>query len=252
MINKVSDIPTFVNQTQSKNNLDSNKNSVRTEGFYNTPGFNNYDIVDISAIKPIEQNQRGNKISEQLEDDGNKASTKEQGKLTDEEYKEVEELKRGDSEVRQHEQAHLASAGQYAKGGALYKFQVGPDGRRYAVGGEVSIDTAKVKDNPDATIAKAQTIRRSANAPAEPSSQDRQVAAQATQMEAQARAEKVEEPDNKNSNKEVPSTEEKGQSPPVNNSGTTDPVSKQSETTPVTSIYGQNKSVSKGILDVIA
>lgn len=252
MIHKVSDIPSVLNRTQSENNLDSNKNSGRTEGFDHSLGFNNHDTVDISAIKPASQNQRGNKISDLLEDNGNKESIKEAGKLTEEEDKEVEELKRRDREVRQHEQAHLASAGQYAKGGASYEFQVGPDGRRYAVGGEVSIDTAKIQNNPDATIAKAQTIRRAANAPAEPSNQDRQVAAQATQMEAQARAEKVEEPDNKNSNKEVPSTERKGKSPEVNNSGKTDAVSKQSETTPTISIYGQNESESKGILDVIA
>lgn len=100
----------------------------------------------------------------------------------------IQELKARDREVRAHEQAHLSALGPYAKGGARFQDQVGPDGQQYAVGGEVSVDVSPEK-SPEATIAKAETIRRGALAPAEPSGQDRQVAAQATQMETQARAE---------------------------------------------------------------
>ncbi len=64
-------------------------------------------------------------------------------------------------------------------------------------GGEVSIDSSPVPGDPEATARKAQTIKRAALAPREPSGQDRQVAAQAAQLEAQARqqiqAEKAEE-----------------------------------------------------------
>lgn len=109
--------------------------------------------------------------------------------LTEEEQREIEELKQRDREVRAHEQAHKSTAGQYAQGGPSFEFQVGPDGRRYAVGGEVTIDVAEVPGDPQATILKAQTIRRAANAPADPSAQDRQVAAQATALEAKARRE---------------------------------------------------------------
>jgi len=101
----------------------------------------------------------------------------------------VEELKNRDREVRSHEAAHLAAAGQYAKGGPKFDYQRGPDGKNYAVGGEVSIDTSPVPNNPEATIRKARQIRAAAHAPAEPSSQDRQVAAQASQMETKARTE---------------------------------------------------------------
>lgn len=59
----------------------------------------------------------------------------------------------------------------------------------YAVGGEVSISTGAVPNDPEATLRKAQQIRQAANAPADPSSQDRRVAAEATQLESQARAE---------------------------------------------------------------
>ena len=115
-----------------------------------------------------------------------------QAGLSDEQIQEVTSLKQRDTEVRQHENAHIAAAGAYARG-VSFEYQTGPDGKRYAVGGEVSIDTSPVHDNPDATIAKARTIRAAANAPADPSAQDRQVAAAATRMEAAARAEKMKE-----------------------------------------------------------
>ncbi len=94
-----------------------------------------------------------------------------------------------DREVRRHEQAHLAAAGSYAKGGPTFEYQTGPDGQRYAVGGEVSIDTSPVAGDPKATIIKAQVIQRAAGAPADPSGQDRAVASAAAKMEAQARRE---------------------------------------------------------------
>ncbi|MCP5114507.1 MAG: hypothetical protein GY953_27070, partial [bacterium] len=80
----------------------------------------------------------------------------------------------------------------YAKGGAHYTYTTGPDGGRYAVAGEVSIDTAPVPGDPDATIRKARTIKAAAQAPVDPSAQDRQVAVAATQMEATARRELME------------------------------------------------------------
>lgn len=101
----------------------------------------------------------------------------------------VRELSARDREVRAHEQAHLAAAGGYASGGPTYTYQTGPDGVRYAIGGEVSIDTSAVPGNPRATLAKAQAIIAAANAPAEPSGQDRAVAAAAAQMAARAQAE---------------------------------------------------------------
>lgn len=113
-------------------------------------------------------------------------STKE---LTEEQQAQVTELKQRDAEVRAHEQAHVAAGGQYVTGGPTYQYQKGPDGRRYAVGGEVQIDTSPVDGDPEATIQKAQVVRAAALAPAEPSSQDLAVAAAATQMAAQARAE---------------------------------------------------------------
>lgn len=81
----------------------------------------------------------------------------------------------------------MAAAGGLAKGAARFSYQKGPDGQLYAVGGEVSIDTSAVAGNPEATLAKANIIRAAALAPADPSSQDRAVAASAAQMAAAAR-----------------------------------------------------------------
>lgn len=101
----------------------------------------------------------------------------------------VRELSARDREVRAHEQAHKAVAGQLSQGAPSYTYERGPNGQLYAVGGEVQIDTSAVKGDPQATIQKAEQIKRAALAPANPSAQDRSVAAQATQMAAQARAE---------------------------------------------------------------
>lgn len=113
--------------------------------------------------------------------------------LTDEERKQVEDLQKRDVEVRRHEAAHKAAAGSLAGGGPSFETQQGPDGRSYAVGGEVSIDTSPVEGDPQATILKMQQIRAAALAPANPSAQDRQVAAAATRAEQQARAESSQE-----------------------------------------------------------
>ncbi|MEM0944287.1 MAG: putative metalloprotease CJM1_0395 family protein, partial [Pseudomonadota bacterium] len=96
--------------------------------------------------------------------------------LTAAEREVVAELRRRDREVRDHEEAHARVGGQYASQPS-YEFEVGPDGRRYAVGGQVQIDVAPVKDDPEATIAKMEIVKAAALAPAEPSPADRQVAA---------------------------------------------------------------------------
>ncbi len=128
---------------------------------------------------------RGVRAQSDRPDDEARGATQE---LSDEEKKEVVELKRRDQEVRQHEQAHVAAAGRYAQGGPQYEFTTGPDGRQYATGGHVNIDVSPAR-TPEATIQKAQVIRRAALAPAEPSGQDRAVAAQASQLESEARRE---------------------------------------------------------------
>ena len=103
--------------------------------------------------------------------------------------REIAQLAARDREVRAHEQAHVAAGGSLITSGPTYTYQTGPDRRRYAVGGEVGIDTSPVRGDPETTIDKARRIRAAALAPAEPSAQDRSVAARASQMESSARIE---------------------------------------------------------------
>lgn len=100
---------------------------------------------------------------------------------------EIQELKDRDREVRSHEQAHAAVGGQYA-GSPSYEFESAPNGQRYAVGGEVSIDISEAS-TPEETVQKMQQVRAAALAPNEPSPQDFRVASEATQKASEARAE---------------------------------------------------------------
>ena len=106
-----------------------------------------------------------------------------------EQQSQIQKLRNTDREVRSHEQAHLAAAGGISKGGASFEFVLGPDGQRYAVSGEVQIDTSSVAGDSEATLQKAQQIQPAALAPSEPSAQDRSVAMAAAAMAAEARAE---------------------------------------------------------------
>lgn len=114
--------------------------------------------------------------------------------LDEHEQREVERLKARDREVRAHEMAHLAAAGSLATSGASFSYERGPDGVSYATGGEVGIDTSAGR-TPEETLQRARIIRAAAMAPAEPSGQDRAVAAKAAQMETQARAEMAQQDD---------------------------------------------------------
>lgn len=109
--------------------------------------------------------------------------------LSEQDRNVVEQLKSRDREVRSHEAAHLAAAGSYATSGARFTYQKGPDGQLYAIGGEVGVSTGKIAGDPQATLEKAQRIRAAALAPANPSSQDRAIAAQASRLVTEARRE---------------------------------------------------------------
>ena len=120
------------------------------------------------------------------------AGVKDDNQLDEKEKQQVSQLKKRDMEVKAHEQAHMAAGGGIVQGGATYEYQRGPDGKQYAMGGEVKIDLSAEK-TPEATIRKMQQVRRAALAPAQPSGTDRSVAAQASQIEALARMERTEQ-----------------------------------------------------------
>lgn len=108
--------------------------------------------------------------------------------LSEADLRRVEQLKQRDREVRAHEMAHVAAGAGVVTSGASYSFETGPDGRRYAVGGEVGINVSPGR-TPEETLSRAEKIRSAALAPADPSGQDRQIAARAASMAAEARVE---------------------------------------------------------------
>ena len=101
----------------------------------------------------------------------------------------VEKLKQIEVKVKAHEAAHKAAGGNLASS-ATYSYSQGPDGRSYITGGEVQIDMSPGR-TPQETINKMQQVIRAALAPADPSGQDRAVAAQAANQMAQAQQQKL-------------------------------------------------------------
>jgi hypothetical protein len=133
--------------------------------------------------------------AEQTSADGDRASLAsiDSGEaLSEDERAQLEKLEKRDRKVRTHEQAHVAAAGELYRSGPHYTYQTGPDGKRYAVGGSVSIDTSPVPDDPAATIRKAAKIRAAALAPADPSPTDRSIAQKAQRMSSEAQRELAE------------------------------------------------------------
>lgn len=107
--------------------------------------------------------------------------------LDEAEAAEVKELEDRDAEVKAHERAHQSAGGQYA-GAPQYEYERGPDGKDYATEGHVDVDVSE-ESTPEKTLEKMQRVIAAAKAPAEPSSQDLKVAAEANQKAAEARTE---------------------------------------------------------------
>jgi hypothetical protein len=101
----------------------------------------------------------------------------------------LDQLRSRDSHVRSHEAAHVGAGGRYVRGGASFSYQTGPDGRQYAVGGEVGIDTSPIPGKPAETAEKMRVVRAAALAPSDPSAADLSIAAAAANAEAEALSE---------------------------------------------------------------
>lgn len=154
-----------------------------------------YQKVESTQVDSIKDdvNSSASKDSLQKEEKSvEKKDSKNPNELTSSEKALVAKLQARDSVVRAHEAAHIAAGSGVVVGGASFTYQIGPDNKQYAIGGEVPIDSSPGK-TPDETILKAQRIRAAALAPADPSPQDYKVAASASVMEARARAQKVRE-----------------------------------------------------------
>lgn len=153
----------------------------------------------VQPSKQVEHTQKNNphheRQNESVQQSKQQSSVKQEelhygNKLSAEAKQEISKLKATELKVKAHEQAHQSVGGQFA-GGISYDTQKGPDGQQYITGGEVPISMPKT-DDPEETIQAMEQVRRAALAPANPSSQDMQVAAKASQqmMEAQAELKK--------------------------------------------------------------
>ena len=115
--------------------------------------------------------------------------------LSESEKQLVDDLAARDAEVRGHEATHQ-SVGAGITGGASYTYQQGPDGKMYAIGGEVSV-SMPTGGTPEETIQNAKKLAAAALAVGSPSPQDISVASSAKMMEVKARQEMSREEQNK-------------------------------------------------------
>ncbi|MDE2599508.1 MAG: hypothetical protein KGL40_07790 [Rhodocyclaceae bacterium] len=106
-----------------------------------------------------------------------------QTRYTPSQQRRIAELVRVDAEVRAHERAHINVGRDLIISGPSYEYTYGPDGRQYAVAGEVGIDTSP-EHAPQANIDKGRHIQATALAPADPSAQDYAVATTGKALEA--------------------------------------------------------------------
>ncbi len=179
----------------------SQKGQALTNAYGANSGANNERLKDAVNTQNVKkENSQSTKVTisdealqklglEKSQDSSSPSVSAGRTTLSAEEQNQVADLKARDQEVRTHEMAHMMVGGSLVRKGASYQYQTGPDGQRYAVGGEVSIDSSAVSGDPSATIRKMEQVKRAALAPAKPSSQDRAVASSAAQTEAAARQE---------------------------------------------------------------
>ena len=206
--------PVALNPSAAEKPVASDKEKVRTPGqyaeFIDFSGLKEQQEQEETTIGDSSQNSRnssgqsseqspgqgGEQSSEQNPEQNSEQATQGEEQAQDQkndveaaaEQQKIQALQSRDQEVRAHELAH-ASVGGSATGSPSYTFQVGPDGKKYAVGGEVSVDLSPVSGDPQATISKMQKVYAAALAPANPSSQDNRVAATASKIILQAQTE---------------------------------------------------------------
>jgi hypothetical protein len=163
-------------------------------------GLEAADAKDV-AVPPVEQSaesavplnrrSRSDKSNSVSDDSVEPLSEDPESKQQQDQAEELEkqavirQLAARDQEVRNHEAAHAAVGGALA-GAPQFNYKRGPDGVLYAESGEVSISLSTASSDPRVVLNNAQQVQRAALAPADPSSQDRRIAAQAAQIAQQA------------------------------------------------------------------
>lgn len=117
--------------------------------------------------------------------------TNKKGELTHDDHEMLTRRQNRDVQVRSHEHTHPVTTGRHASGSISYSYQIAPDGRPYAVGGHLNVDTSANRPR------KKQSRRCRQSWPQHlhrwiPSPQDRQVAGRASATLAKARVEMAE------------------------------------------------------------
>ncbi|MDF1874473.1 hypothetical protein JHD48_01855 [Sulfurimonas sp. SAG-AH-194-I05] len=149
-----------------------------------------------------EQSPDAQRIEEETKRDSKNAIKSSASKeLSQGEEKLLVDLEARDAEVRAHESAHQ-SVGGGMTGAATFTYQQGPDGKMYAIGGEVSISTSG-GSTPQESIANARQVAAAAMAAGDPSSQDFAVASSARVIEMKAQQQLTKERQNEALGKEA-------------------------------------------------
>lgn len=97
----------------------------------------------------------------------------------------IDRLKNRDREVRLHEMSHSTSPDLIKIGPAQFDYTIGPDGKAYATGGNVTLTTGN-PGTPEEALVKARALKQASMAPGEPSSKDFQAFNAALSMEFEA------------------------------------------------------------------
>lgn len=152
---------------------------------------NNYSVrlneKELLVYEKVESEKLKDPVKKQLEEaeeKKDKENSLQPNELSEDEKRLVKDLQARDREVKAHEAAHQAAGGGMT-GAATFTYQQGPDGKMYAIGGEVSISTPAAS-TPEEAIANARQVVAAAMAPGNPSPQDFSVAASARVMEMKA------------------------------------------------------------------
>ncbi len=117
------------------------------------------DIIELSstALKKQENEEKaqGSKKAD------NDTKTNVDGRQpSPEEQKEIEKIRKNSRNVKRRELVYRAVVGNHVRGAVSFQYETGPDGMKYATAGHTAIDTRPIINNPEASIRKAQAIKR--------------------------------------------------------------------------------------------
>lgn len=193
--------PTPVSPIRKQGDSDA---KISTSGASSTDDINDEAIISDEAKalfeseqkkvpNDAEQTQETQQTDSNTKNENTKETKTDKGKdLTPEQQQLVAKLKTRDAEVKTHEQAHRSAAAGISASAPSYNYETGPDGQKYAIGGEVNLSFPMSSD-PAENIKNAETMKAAALAPADPSGQDMSVAGSADKIIAEARQQQAQE-----------------------------------------------------------